>query len=132
MYTHQKGFLPTITSSIAVLLFVLAFVGSIFSVYSYWISIRLIHPETDVVIRMTNISVNYLILVAIFTLISLILGGMFPDINVNQSGIRYRYFLFIHGIVKWDELKAFTNIKILPNYSAIVISRTGFILINGL
>ena len=132
MYSHQKGFLPAITSSIAVILFVFVIVGSIFSVFDYWVNIRLIYSEADVVVKMINVSISYIILVVIFTLISLFLGGMFPDIKVNQNGIRYRYFLFIHGLVKWNELTAFDNLKRIPNYKVIVISRKGFILANGL
>jgi hypothetical protein len=132
MYIQQKGFLPAITSSIAVILFVVVIVGSIFSIFDYWVNIRLIYSEADVVSSMINVSVSYIILVSIFTLISLFLGGMFPDLKVNQSGIGYRYFLFIHGIVKWNEIKAIDNLKKIPNYKVIVVSRKGFILVNGL
>ena len=67
----------------------------------------------------------------IFVVVGLIIAGSFPELRIVENGLKYRY-LFVKGLVRWDEMEELVALKRPQGCLALVIKRKGFALFNGL
>jgi hypothetical protein len=55
---------------------------------------------------------------------------MFPDIRLVKSGLKYRFYGLISGLIRWNEIERLVNLP--GGHVAVVIARKGIPLLNGL
>lgn len=123
MYTKPKGLLPNIT----------AFFG--FAIPG--ISLIFYLPTLGEIIRIANFSIVDLTGGIVFTVvilffpfyIGIFLASIFPDIKVDEHGIRYRYLEFFTGIIQWAEIE---RAAMRGEYLIVQVARPGLPLLNGL
>ena len=132
MYNHQTGCIAKTLSSIAMIALLFLSMKTLFSTYMTWVEMRDILSIKDLTLEVVLVLVSHLIILIIFLPAILILGGMFPAMRVEKSGLKYRYLGFLGGNIQWDEIDEIINLKRPQNAKAIVISRRGFFLFNGL
>jgi hypothetical protein len=68
-----------------------------------------------------------------YVLLALVIGilfaGLFPEIRIMDNGLKYRV-IFFKGLITWNEIE---EVILFPSgYAALIISRKGFFLFNGL
>jgi hypothetical protein len=124
MYFRQKHYLATIESILGLLIAICTLLSGTRIIFLLLNSENYADPGDGE----RYVRVIFVMLLA--TLISTIMVGMFPDIKVEDRGIRYRLFYIYTMLIKWEEME---DILFLRNgFIALGISRPGVSLFNGL
>ena len=132
MYKTQKGCLPSLVTSIGGLFFV----GSLTYIVILDIIVATEFRSTIFYEELSRRLFSALVITLIFLLLiiplTLMIAGMFPALRVTKEGLKYRFLGFWGGLIHWKEIEEIIDIKWPHNYKAIVISRKGLFLFNGL
>jgi hypothetical protein len=133
MYHTQKGCLPFMLATISGLLFIGFITVCLSSIIQDWNNAQILYPMNEAV---RELFFSFAIYLGIFIVIILplvgILGGMFPAIRVTKRGLKYSFLGFGGGLLLWEEIENILDLKNPKNCKAILISRKGFFLFNGL
>jgi hypothetical protein len=133
MYIRQKGCLPTFVNVIGTILIGYFIIASIIYSVNKAISLSSLYPINEALGRTIVI---FLILIFIVSLIPILFGmfllTMFPRIKIIDTGISYKYLYFFNKTIAWKEISSIIELKFPKGYSALILSRNGFFLLNGL
>lgn len=123
MYIKPRGLLPNITALVGFLI-----PGGAIILYLP-IAHKVIGPAANSFLDKTAGLMFTLILLFFPFFFGIFFSSMFPEIKLTQHGIAYRYWQFLGGAVKWEEIE-FAIVK--DDMIILGISRPGIPLFNGL
>ena len=130
MYHRQKGRLPRLARLLGLLLpgiYILLTARFIPEYYASFFADATSANAFQYFLLLTYFSVG-LYLWPI--LVALLCFSIFPQIAIDDPGLKYRYLHFFNGRIRWQEIE---KIVIYPNgIAALIISRRGMSLFNGL
>jgi hypothetical protein len=125
-----KGFIPT-TFRVIGFLWVCYFVAFIpYSLYVVWENIHSQYPPLQQLVYLVESLFGALLVAVPLSLPSIFLSGFFPSVRFENKGIIYK-FLFLGGLVRWNEIKTVVRVKRPVECLAVVISRP-FAILSGL
>jgi hypothetical protein len=123
MYTKPRGLLPNITALVGFLIPAGAIILYLPTAHT------VIGPGASSFLDKTAGLVFTLIFLFFPFFFGIFFSSLFPEIKLTQHGIAYRYWQFLGGTVKWEEIE----FAIVKNDRIILgISRRGIPLFNGL
>ncbi len=133
MYHAQKGCLPSLISTLSVILFLIIGTDVIARTYHIWNTVTVGQMNFNEAMWkiIENLGVS-MILLSVFMPWVLLLGGMFPSIRLTKGGLKYNFLGFLGGEIKWSEIDDIVDLKWPQKYKAVIIMRRGFFLVNGL
>jgi hypothetical protein len=123
MYIKPRGLLPNVTALVGFLI-----PGSAVILYIP-IAHEVIGPAANSFLDKTAGLVFTLILLFFPFFFGIFFSSMFPEIKLTQHGIAYRFWQFLGGAVKWEEIE-FAIVK--DDMIILGIFRRGIPLFNGL
>ena len=123
MYTKPKGLLPNITALVGFLI-----PGSAIVMYLP-VSAKIFGLDGGSFLDKTGGLIFTMIILFFPFFFGVLLSSMFPEIKIEKQGIAYRYWQFLGGMIKWEEID---SVIVEKGFSIIVISRPGIPLFNGL
>lgn len=119
MYRRQKGFITWFPNIISRVLLLLA---------SY-LFVELIYTASKMAVPILIKIITPLFPWGLFSLPILYYASKFPDLKFTNEGLRYRYLMFFHGMIRWEEVTELFMInhpKSMRGVYALVIEREGF------
>lgn len=123
MYIKPRGLLPNLTALVGFLI-----PGGAIILYLP-IAHEVIGPAASSLSDKTAGLVFTLILFFFPFFFGIFFSSLFPEIKLTQHGIAYRYWQFLGGTVKWEEIE---TAIVKKNMIILGISRRGIPLFNGL
>ncbi|KAF0107938.1 MAG: hypothetical protein FD146_1236 [Anaerolineaceae bacterium] len=117
-----KGLVPNLCRWVGTIWVWFSMLAGLVSLYRVWEwgSQRYIIPQ--IFIRALPMVLEIGAVILTISLPGLILAGLFPSIRIGDEGIGYRY-LFMQGLVRWQEIETVAKIKWPTECLALVIAR---------
>ena len=125
-----KGTIPTTLRLLGFLLVCYAIAVGLYGLYLVWENGYSRYAPSVLLIQLLQGLVGAMLFVIPFSLPGLFLAGFFPSIRFEENGIIYK-FLFLGGLIHWNEIQTVARVKRPTECLAIVISRP-FALLRGL